>query len=138
MRLLHALGLVLLLAACAGPGSQDREEAVERTPRPDPTLPSGALEQAAIAFEGNHSASAIKARLDEAFGHFGLETTDENYSRAGSALVALRQSAQDRGCDSCSEMEILSHMLRSSAWEAGMDFPDAAAFSLEAIIAGDQ
>lgn len=127
MRLLPTLGIVLILAACGG--SSDGAGS-ERLSEP--------LEQAAVAFEDGPSALAIKNRLDQAFGHFGLAETDENYSRAASSLIALRQSAFGQGCDACTEMAILSHMLRSDGWEVGMDFPEAAAWSQAAMLAGDQ
>lgn len=96
------------------------------------------LDMASVAFEGSPSASSIKSRLDQAFVYFNLPQADDSYSRASSSLIVLRQRGQDRGCDECTEMAVLSHMLRSSGWEVGMDFPEAAAWSVEAMIAGDQ
>lgn len=59
---------------------------------------------------------------------YGLEPTEENYRRAGDALVAVRIGAQERGCDACTEMAILEQMLRDGALP-GVDFPEAVAFA---------
>ena len=66
-----------------------------------------ALEQMEIAFEGGYKKEEIKARLDKAMELYGLTLTEENYSRAGSTLVGLRQKNRTM------EMGILSYMIRS-------------------------
>ena len=52
---------------------------------------------------------------------YGLPITEENYSRAGSVLVALRKEFDP------SEMDILDCVIRSHVPGAGMSFPDSAA-----------
>jgi hypothetical protein len=89
------------------------------------------ISQAAVAFKGGHSASAIKSKLDEALPLYGLVRTDENYSRAGSALVVLRK---EYGVE---EMRILDHMIRSHVPGVSFSFPDAAGISVAAIVSGD-
>lgn len=85
--------------------------------------PSDPLSQMEIAFEGNFSQSQIKARLDRAMQLYNFPITNENYSRAGSSLVALRKQFGPR------EMDILSHMIRSHVPGANLSFPDAAGVS---------
>ena len=88
------------------------------------------LDQMAIAFEGNYSRSAIKARIDEAMRLYGLELTRDNYSRAGSVLVSLRK---EFGPD---EIDILDHMIRSHVEGVNIDFPSMAALSVSALAIG--
>ena len=92
----------------------------------------GALDQAEIAFVGGHSRAQIKERLDEALGLYGLPITEENYSRAGSTLVALRKA------NGTSEMEILDHMVRSHVSGVKISFPEAAAISSTFLKTGDR
>lgn len=88
-----------------------------------------------LAFEGGYSRAQIKASLDEAMKLYELPPTNENYSRAGSALVSLRKFAQDRGCMfKCNEMTILDYMIRSHVPGAAMSFPDAAGIATTALI----
>ena len=54
---------------------------------------------------------------------YNVPISDENYSRAGSSLVALRKQFGPR------EMDILSHMIRSHVLGANLSFPDAAGIS---------
>src|SRR5687767_6637653 len=95
---------VVILAGCGG----DRSDYAEPTesdatvvratstsfPTREPTRPSGAsglnaLAQMEIAFKGSPSQSEIKRTLDQAMSLYGLSKTEDNYSRAGSALVLL-------------------------------------------------
>jgi hypothetical protein len=96
--------------------------------RPAATLPSDALSQLEIAFAGTPRKAVIRDKLDAALALYGLDPTEENYGRAGSALVAVRNGAQQSGCDSCTEIAILDQMLRDGALP-GAEFPDAVAFA---------
>lgn len=129
-----ALMAMIYASGCGGavvPATQRPPDPVA-TPIAQETAPSDPLDQAVIAFEGGHSRKQIKTALDKALTMYGLERTAENYSRAGSALVGLRQSAASDGCGHCSEMEILAAMI--SAGKLGnMTFPDAAAWAVTAI-----
>ena len=71
-------------------------------PREPPVAKMSALRQMEIAFKGKHSHATIKLRMDQAMRLYGLPRTEENYSRAGSVLVALRRKT------GVSEMDILS------------------------------
>jgi hypothetical protein len=92
-----------------------------------PTLPQNPLEQMSIAFEGRPSVASIKATLDRAMDLYGLPTTDENYSRAGSALVALRKKY------GITEMEILAEMIRNYAPGVSVSFPQAAGIAAASL-----
>ena len=70
--------------------------------------------------------------MDEAFRLYNTPISDENYSRAASTLIALRQ---ENGTD---EMTILEHMIRSHVDGVNLSFPEAAAFSSVALKAGDR
>ncbi|MEX0932905.1 MAG: hypothetical protein WDZ77_02290 [Candidatus Pacearchaeota archaeon] len=63
-----------------------------------------ALEQMEIAFVGGYSYDEIKNRIDSVMQQYGLSMTNENYSRFGSALVAVRKET------GASEMDILTCM----------------------------
>ncbi len=95
-------------------------------------FPSDPLEQMEIAFEGNYSKDQIKARLDRAMDLYGVAKTAENYSRAGSVLVALRKEIGPR------EMDILDHMIRSYVPGVAIDFPKAAGLSAAFLAVGDR
>jgi len=68
----------------------------------EPTKPEGALEEMAVAFNGNPSVSSVQAALDAAFVATGTSTSEENYSRAGSTLVVAS------GENGVSEMDVLA------------------------------
>ena len=83
-----------------------------------------AIEQMEIAFIGGHSQAEIKAKIDRAMDLYDLAKTSENYSRAGSVLVALRKEYGP------SEMAILDEMILLGSAEANLSFPDAAALAV--------
>ena len=89
-----------------------------------------ALRQMEIAFDGNPNVSRIQPVLDSALMLYGLPITEENYSRAGSVLVALRKEIGP------SEMEILNHMIRSHVPGVNVTFPDMAGFCAAALTGG--
>lgn len=89
-----------------------------------------AIGQMEIAFEGGYRKEEIKARLDQAMELYGLAMTEDNYSRAGSTLVALRQKYKAR------EMDILSHMISSHVPGVDMHFADAASISCARLVTG--
>jgi 23S rRNA maturation-related 3'-5' exoribonuclease YhaM len=92
----------------------------------------GALRQAELAFVGGYGRQQIKERLNTALRLYGHAATEENYSRAASALVTLRQE------NGTSEMAILDHMIRSHVEEVSLSFPEAAALSSVFLAAGDK
>ena len=89
------------------------------------------LEQMEVAFIGNPSRAAIKARMDQAMRLYGLPITEDNYSRAASVLVVMRKEHGQ------SEMAILDYMIRSHVPGVSLDFPDAAALSAVFLTVGD-
>lgn len=138
---IRLLMVLVLVAACGarspGPApTQPPPAATAATAAPAPTLSSDPLDQAAIAFDGQHSRAEIKAALDAAFAIYELAPTEDNYSRAGSTLVALRQEAVAKGCTRCSEMEILAAMTAGGEGFAGLTFPQAAAWAVTVLEAG--
>jgi hypothetical protein len=141
MRGLLRSGLILLVAlapAACSPSASLRTaqpESATAPAAPDTPLPSDPIAQAEVAFVGNPSQQAIKAALDKAFQLYKLQLTADNYSRATSALVALRQDGQKRGCDRCTEMTILEAMVAGGGFP-GMTFPEAAAFALTGLEIG--
>jgi len=90
------------------------------------------LDQMVIAFDGNHSRAQIKLRMDRAMTRYGLSLTEDHYSRAGSVLVALRKE------NGVSEMDILSHMIRSYVPGVNINFVEMAALSAVFLVAGDR
>ncbi len=83
-----------------------------------------------IAFIGNPPPRSVQPQLDKVLTLYGLDISEENYSRAGSVLVALRQQYyDDRGCIACTEMRILDETIASGGEAIGLTFPEAAAFA---------
>lgn len=80
LRTAHALAVLASIVA-VGCGGSDASSGA-------PTDPVAQME---AAFEGTPRQSEITAQLDRAFRVYKMPTNDENYSRAGSSLVALRQ-----------------------------------------------
>lgn len=122
-RLLLALVATLALFGCGNPPSSEPRHTVSDMP---------AIQQASLAFDGGHSAQDIQAKLDEAFTLYGLEKTNDTYSRAGSVLVTMRKA------HGVSEMQILDHMIRSHVPGLSVTFPEAAALSAVALRVGDR
>lgn len=94
-------------------------------------LPDDPLDQMVIAFNGSYSKIQIKERLDKAIDLYNLPRTKENYSRAGSTLVALRKETGH------TEMDILAYMIRSHVQGVNMDFPSAAGLAASFLSAED-
>ena len=88
---------------------------------PPSGVPEDALGQMEIAFEGNPSQEEIKADLDKALRLYELRATEENYSRAGSALVGLRKEF------GVPEMQMLRYAIRLQLDTPGvnLDLPSA-------------
>lgn len=121
-------GLVLL-AGCGENADVGRQAQLTQ---PAPAQPQDPLEQMVIAFEGNYTRAQIRRRVDEALRLYGENVTDENRSRAGSALVALRRQV------GVAEMDILAHMICSHTPDVTISFPDMAGLSAAAIKSGDR
>ena len=132
MRAWIVLMVATLVMACGG----GRPATAPATPRPTAppvaTAPSDPIAQAELAFIGNPPQSEIRAALDAAFAIYNLESTDENYSRAGSALVALRLDAEGDGHPEVTEMAILAAMTAGGGF-TGLSFPEAAGFAATAL-----
>ena len=94
-------------------------------------LPDDPLDQMVIAFNDSYSRTQIKEQLDRAIELCNLSRTQENYSRAGSALVALRKETGQK------EMDILDYMIRSHVPGVIMDFPSAAGLAASFLSSGD-
>ena len=109
MRLALVIGIALIIVGCSGSGDD-----------PAPTATTAALDLLPLAFDGQPSLVRIKPKMDKAMDLYGLERTDENYSRAGSALVALRQEY------GVSELDILDRMILLHVPGTPWTFPDAA------------
>lgn len=71
------------------------------------------LDQMSISFDGSPSRQEVQEALDPVMDAYGLVPSEENYSRAGSALTALTQKL------GVPEMEVLDCMSRQrSRWES--------------------
>ena len=127
---------ILVFAFCGGdsddPNPASSRSPVSQAPRSTNAVAEmSALEQMEIAFVGGYTQSEIKQRLETAMQLYSLPITEENHSRAGSALVALRK---DFGP---AEMDILDHMIRSHVPGIDVSFADAAGLSAASILLGD-
>lgn len=122
--------------------SRDYEVSSAHTPASESSRPGvytgeslsadGALAKAELVFVGNYTQGEIKQRLDVAMGLYGVPRTEENYSRAASALVSLRQA------NGTSEMDILSYMIRSYVPGVNLSFPEAAGLASVLLTVGDR
>jgi hypothetical protein len=134
-RLAWMLAFALGLAGCGAAPAVDPDPTPQRTERPEPTPPQGALAQMALVFEGGYSQEEIKARVDRSLADFGLEPTEANYRRVGDVLVALaNHNVEEAGCPSCTEMAILDYMLATGPLE-GMEWHEAAAWASSFLVA---
>ncbi len=95
-------------------------------------LPDDPLDQMVIVFNGSYSRIQIKERLDRAMELYNLPRTKENYSRAGSVLVALRKETSQK------EMDILGYMIRSHVSGVKLNFPSAAGLAASFLSSGDR
>jgi hypothetical protein len=121
MRLLFILPIAFLLVACGGDKAKTNSLA---SGTPDPRTVDGQIEMMRVVFYGHHSAEEIKRKMDIAMNLYGVELTPENYGRAGSVLVALREK---RGP---TEMAILNYMIKSYTPAVNLSFPDAAGLAV--------
>ena len=101
-----------------------RDTPATDSPRDTPATdspPSEALAQMEAVFEGNPSRDNIQADLDKALMLYELRANEENYSRAGSALVVLRKEF------GVPEMQMLRYAIRLQLDTPGvnLDLPDA-------------
>jgi hypothetical protein len=100
---------VLASVAAVGCGSSDAGS----------DAPTDPVAQMEVAFDGTPRQSEIKAQLDRAFKLYKMPATDENYSRAGSSLVALRKKTGE------SEMAILREAIYLHQPGVALKLPDA-------------
>lgn len=100
------IGVLVLIAKCTGTDN-----------KPSRAASVSVLDQAAVAFRGNHPRAQIKALLDEVMEMNGVPRTEYEYDRWTNVLVAMRQ---DSGA---TEMELL-RCIRSM--RATIRFPDSA------------
>jgi hypothetical protein len=111
---LLGLGAVVILASGKG---EERESKYVNVSSPS------AIEMMSVAFVGSHSKSQIEAEVRRAANAFNLPATDDNFSRMGSALVAVRQQSR------VSEMNLLrcanAMGEEVAGTNVGLDFPTA-------------
>jgi hypothetical protein len=89
-----------------------------------------------IAFDGGAARAAIKTKMDAALALYGLEISEVNYSRAGSALVALQEADKAKGCATCSAIAILDEMLAAGHPAGSMTFAEGAALASTGLLIG--
>jgi len=110
---LFLVGVILHWAT----GPSDREQAKAQARNASP------LEMMQVVFVGNHPASAIERQVRRAARAYNLSETEQNFSRMGSALVAVRESS------GVTEMELLRCAAAMGEEVLGtgirLDFPSA-------------
>ena len=131
MRTLQIIPITVLSILLLGCDSNEQPRATDQ-PTPVPGVPTDPLDQAVLAFVGNSTRAEIKSRLDVALRLYGLQPTEENYSRAGSVLVGLRKQ------NGTPEMAILDYMIRSHVEGVNLSFPGAAAIASVMLATGDR
>lgn len=90
-----------------------------------------ALQKMTIAFDGGYSEKEIKDKITEAMVLYNMPITEEDYSRAGSVLVALRQQ------EGIEEMLILDYMINKLYTPSiNLNFSGAAALSVTILKTG--
>lgn len=117
---LISLGLIVIVASLSSEGTS--KEQIKNM---------SAIQQMAIAFDGGYSEEEIKSKITEAMILYNVPITEENYSRAGSTLVALRQQ---QGIE---EMLILDYMINKLYTPSvKLSFSEAAGFSVTILKTG--
>lgn len=124
-------GLIGLLVFAVVAGISELSDTAARPASSSAVNDMSALEQMEVAFEGDYSRAAIEARMREAMDLYDLAWTEDNRSRAASALVALRRES------GIEEMRILDYMICSHVPEADIRFGEAAAFAVSFLEHGD-
>ena len=97
-----------------------------------PVVNMGAVEKMSLAFEGDYSQKEISERITKAMTLYNTPITEENLSRAGSALVALRQEY------GVNEMDILDYMIRSYVEDTNINFQSMAGIAVSFLVTGDK
>ncbi len=141
---LTVLAMCLLVVSCGGAPSVEPPSTLnpdvtvriydgsdKSITRPEAIDSFPALDLMEIAFVGGYTRVEIEARIDRAMALYGLPITDENYSRAGSALVALRKEV------GVPEMAILDYMIRSHVAGVEVSFYDGAGLAAALLYLGD-
>lgn len=111
------LALVIGVASQSGNDDESDDDVASEVAELDP------LEQASIAFLASPSSSDVKRAMDAALSATGELATAENYSRAGSTLVALRR---ENGSDEMRVLECIPAHARDPRLP-GVSFSNAAA-----------
>lgn len=114
LRLVAASMVFVSLTACGGPEPEDLHP----------------LDQMSISFENSPGRHQIQSVLDPVMEAYGVALTEENYSRAGSTLVAIRQEV------GIPEMEVLDCMSRQRSRWGSRGFAHGAglsAFTLQEV-----
>ena len=132
---LACFGLVFLLVFIgvlrAPPHQESSSPSTPAPPAASLSSPDN-LTRMTVAFEGNYSREQIKARMDQAMTLYGLPITEENYGRASSVLIDMRQQ------NGVQEMKILNYMVRSHVPGVNVTFPEGAALAAVFLRAGDR
>jgi hypothetical protein len=130
MRTLHIIQITVLTVLLLGCESGEQPHETDRS-TPAPGVLTHPLDQAVLAFVGNSTRSEIKSRMDVALQLYGLQLTEENYRRAGSALVALRKQ------NGTPEMAILGYMIRSHVDGVNLSFAEGASIASTVLATGE-
>ncbi|HYR86446.1 MAG TPA: hypothetical protein VE422_20330 [Terriglobia bacterium] len=110
MRKLIVLIGIIVLAGCSS--QQPSSTTTEQQPKSAMAgaakmgqLATDPFAQMSLSFEGNPPAAEIQARMDKVLPLYGLEINNENRTRAGQTLVALRKQY------GASEIGVLDNMI---------------------------
>ncbi len=87
-------------------------------------------EKIIISFDGGYSKKEIKEKMDLAMTLYGVDLTDENYSRTASSLISMRR---EYGFE---EMEILNYAISLYTPKVKMTLPDAIGIATAALVQG--
>lgn len=119
----------LLVAACVGCGGYGDDDAAEDADEDADatTLPLSPLAEMVIEFEGDHTETEIRQRLDEALALYDLEPTDDNYSRVGDVLAEMRRD------HAVAEMTLLDCVIRGYVPGFDLEFEDVAVYNAVAF-----
>lgn len=82
-----------------------------------------AIEMMVDVFEGNHSKTKVKDKMDAVMTAYNVEITQKNYEKCGSVLVSLRKAT------GVTEIDIIDNMVEANTGKDGISFPDQAGLS---------
>ena len=112
------IGIIFMAAAM---NNSMNSPSTPSAPRPNPTATPDALTKLTAVFVGGATKDHIKMLLNESLALYNLPISEEYYHKAGSAMIALRETSNVR------EIDILTCMIKSHVPNMKLQYHEGAA-----------